>query len=504
MFKLTAVLLMGVVFLSGNDVMAAGKLTVSSPQDPGSLDPVDTFLVNWASIGTNVFDGLTWRGPDMKIEPGLSTSWEELDNGMRIRFRLRQGVTFHNGEPFNATAVKFTFDRLLGQEGGKGPQQSNYISIKSVAIVDDYTVDFILKEHDPVLLTKLAGYGAMIVPPKYIAEKGEEYFNMHPIGTGAFQVVDYQPRIKVALQANEHYWRGAPKLSELEYRFISEPATAVAELQAGRVDLVIPPTIPVGMIDTIRKSNNLDVVTAQSPTVVSLRFNTRDGITKDLRVRKALNLAIDREAIIQSILMGQAEAISSFQSSLSFGNDPAMKPVAYDPEQARALLKEAGVKDGAEIQIDIRGNDATFGEVAQAIASYLQVVGINATVKTYETNVLLNDIIPNGKTGAMFQQSWGGWTFDFDNTAIALYHTGEKWNPYERNEELDKMLLAQRSILNRSEREKALQDIAHYTVDHAYEMNLYSTRAIYGINKRVKNFVPAPDSRMLLNTVEVQ
>ena len=224
---------MGVVFLSGNDVMAAGKLTVSSPQDPGSLDPVDTFLVNWASIGTNVFDGLTWRGPDMKIEPGLSTSWEELDNGMRIRFRLRQGVTFQNGEPFNAAAVKFTFDRLLGQEGGKGPQQSNYISIKSVAIVDDYTVDFILKEYDPVLLTKLAGYGAMIVPPKYIAEKGEEYFNMHPIGTGAFQVVDYQPRIKVALQANEHYWRGAPKLSELEYRFISEPATAVAELQAG-------------------------------------------------------------------------------------------------------------------------------------------------------------------------------------------------------------------------------------------------------------------------------
>ena len=98
---------------------AEGTLTVSSPQDPGSWDPVDTFLVNWASVATNIYDGLTYRGPDTKLVPGLATSWEVLDDGLRIRFALREGVTFHNGEPFNADAVKFTFDRLMGEEGKK-------------------------------------------------------------------------------------------------------------------------------------------------------------------------------------------------------------------------------------------------------------------------------------------------------------------------------------------------------------------------------------------------
>ncbi|MEN5277115.1 ABC transporter substrate-binding protein [Brucella sp. TWI432] len=483
---------------------AAGKLTVSSPQDPGSWDPIDTFLVNWASVATNIFDGLVYRGPDLKIVPGLAASWEELDDGKRIRFNLREGVTFHDGEPFNAEAVKFTFDRLLGDEGAKGPQRSNYMAIEKVEVIDDKTVDFHLKAPDPVLITKLAGYGAMIVPPKYIAEKGEDYFNTHPVGTGPFKFVSYEPKVNIKLEAFADHWGGAPKLSELEYRFITEPSTAVAELQAGRVDLVIPPTIPIGMIPTIEGDENLELVTTAGPTVDALRFNTRDGITKDERVRKALIMAVDRDAIIQSILAGQAEPIASFQGALSFGYDPELKPLPYDPEQAKKLLEEAGVQPGATVQIDVRGNDATFNEVTQAVASFLQMVGINATIKPYDVNVLLNDVIPQGKTGAMFQQKWGGWTFDYDNTAYAMYHSGEKWNPYEKDERLDKMLEAQRSVLDRGEREKMLQEIAKYAADKAYEMPLYSSKAIYGVNKRVKNFVPAPDNRLRLTDVTVE
>ncbi|MFN3497839.1 MAG: ABC transporter substrate-binding protein, partial [Pannonibacter indicus] len=318
---------------------AAGKLTISSPQDPGSWDPIDTFLVAWAAVSTNIFEGLTYRGPDLKLVPGLAESWEELDEGKRIRFTLRKDVKFHNGEPFNAAAVKFTFDRLLGEEGAKGPQRSNYIVIDSVEVIDDYTVDLKLKNPDPVLLTKLAGYGAMIVPPQYIAEKGEEFFNTNPVGTGPFKFVSYAPKASISLAANPDYWGGAPKLSELEYRFISEPATAVAELQFGRVDLVIPPTIPIGMIPTIESDNNLEIVSVPGPTVDALRFNTRDGITADPRVRKAIIMAVDRAAIVQSILAGQGAEIASFQSALSFGYDAELKPLPYDPEGARKLLQ---------------------------------------------------------------------------------------------------------------------------------------------------------------------
>jgi len=482
---------------------ADGKLTVSSPQDPGSWDPIDTFLVNWASVGTNIYDGLTYRGPDMELVPGLATSWEELDEGKRIRFTLREGVAFHNGEPFNAEAVKFTFDRLLGEEGGKGPQQSNYTSIERVEIIDELTVDFYLKAADPVLLTKLAGYGGMIVPPKYVAEVGEEAFNLNPVGTGAFKFVSYSPKVGIVLAANPDYWGGAPKIAELEYRFITEPSTAIAELQSGGVDLVIPPTIPIGMIPTIKADSNLELVTTAGPTVYSLRYNTRDGITADERVRRALTMAVDRETIVSSILGGEAEVISQLQGSRSFGFDPDLEPLPYDPDAAKALLEEAGVAPGAQVQIDIRGNDATFNEVVQAVSAYLSMVGVTATIQPYETNVLLNDIIPQGKTGAMFQQSWGGWTFDYDNTAYSMYHSGEKWNPYDSDPELDALLESQRPMTDRAEREAVLQQIAGYAFERNLEMPIYNLNAIYAINTRVKGFEPAPDSRMKLNEVSV-
>jgi peptide/nickel transport system substrate-binding protein len=485
------------------EATAAGKLTVSSPQDPGSWDPIDTFLVNWASLATNVFEGLTYRGPDMKLVPGLATSWDVLDDGLRIRFTLREGVKFQNGEDFNADAVKFTFDRLLGEEGAKGPQQANYTAIDTIEVIDAQTVDFHLKQPDAVLLTKLAGYGAMIVPPKYYAEVGDETFNMKPIGTGPFKMVSYEPKVGVKLEAFAGYWGGAPKLDEVDYRFITEPATAIAELQAGGVDLVIPPTIPVGMIPTIKDDSNLELVSTAGPTVSALRFNTRDGITADPRVRKALIMAVDRDTIVNSILGGEAAVIASFQGALSFGYDAAMKPLPYDPEAAKALLKEAGVPAGATVEINTRGNDATFNEVAQAIAAYLSIVGINATIKPYETNVLLNDIIPQGKTGAMFQQSWGGWTFDYDNTAYAMYHTGQKWNPYDSDATLDAMLEKQRPLTDVAERETILREIATYAADRALEMPLYNLNALYAVNKRVHGFVPAPDNRLKLNDVSV-
>ena len=481
---------------------AAGTLNVAIHQDPGNWDPIATFLVSWGAVGSQVFDGLIMRTPDMKLVPGLATKWEFLDNNTKLRFTLREGVKFHNGEPFNADAVKFTFDRLLGDEGKKGPQQSNYNAIEKVVVVNANTVDFLLKNPDPVLLTKLAGYGAMIVPPKYITEKGSAYFGASPVGTGPFKFVDYKPKVSLSFERNASYWGGAPKLDNLVYRFITEPATQAAELQAGRID--VANQIPLAMIDTLKKDSKLAVQSMDGPVALAMRYNTQRGIMKNKEVRKALTMAVDRDAIIKSILLGHAKPIASFQGALSFGNDPALKPLPFNPAQAKAMLAKAGVKPGTQIQIDFRGSDSNFREVAQAVASYLQGVGIVASLKPYDTNVLLNDIIPQGKTGAMFQQLWGGWTFDYDNTAYAMYHTGQKWNPYDSDPELDKLLEAQRPMTDAAQREKLLQDIAVYAADRALEMPLYNLNAIYAINKRVENFVPAPDSRLKLNDVTVK
>jgi peptide/nickel transport system substrate-binding protein len=134
--------------LTATGAHSTGTATVAVALDPGSWDPIDTFLIDWSSAANNIFDGLTSRGPDMKLKPGLAASWEFLDDNARIRFKPRESVKFHNGDPFNAAAVKFTFDRLLGAEGRKSPQQSNYNASERVEAVDGNTVEFIMKQPD--------------------------------------------------------------------------------------------------------------------------------------------------------------------------------------------------------------------------------------------------------------------------------------------------------------------------------------------------------------------
>lgn len=481
---------------------AAGTLNVAINQDPGSWDPIDTFVTFWGSVGSNLYDGLTMRGADLKLQPSLATGWEYLDDNKRLRFTLRQGVKFHNGEPFNAEAVKFTFERLLGAEGAKGPQKSNYDSIGEVKAVDEYTVDFILKQPDPVLLTKLAGYGAMIVPPKYIQEQGEEHFNTHPVGTGPFKFERYQPKVNVTLTRNDDYWGGKPKLDKVVYRFISEPGTQVAELQAGRIDIAT--LIPLGLIETVKQSGNADIVSTGGPTAYALRYNTRRGITRHRDVRRALIMAVDRDTIVKQLLLGQAKTIASFQGPQSFGYDPEQKPLPFDLAAAKKLLAAAGVKPGATVQIDVRGSDSNFREVAQAVSGYLQAVGVRASLKPYETGVLLNDIIPGGKTGEMWQNQWGGWTYDYDNTAYLMYHSGQKWNPYDNDPKLNAMLQAQRAVYDVKQREAMLREIASYVADQALELPLYSLNTIVGVNKRVKHLDVPGDIRFrfLDTTVE--
>lgn len=479
----------------------SGTLTIATAQDPQSWDPIDTFLVAWGTVAHNIYDGLIIRGPDLKLQPGLATKWTYV-NPKTLRFTLRTGVKFHNGEPFNAAAVKYTFDRLLGSEGKKGPQQANYNSIKEVKVINPTTVDFVLLQTDPVLLTKLSGYGAMIVPPKYIKEKGDTYFNSHPVGTGPFKFVSYTSGQDIKLAANKEYWGGAPKAANVTYRFIEEPSTRVAELQAGRVDIAT--AIPVAQAATVKSNANLTLQAVSSPTVQALRLNFTHAPTDDLRVRQALNYAIDKDAIIKSILQGYASPIASMQSSKSFGYSPNLKSYPYDPAKAKALLTAAGVKPGTTIGIDFVGTDAVFREVAQAIAGFLQVVGLKADLKSYETNTFYSDIIPKNKTSNGYQMGWGGWTFDFDNTAYLLYRSGQFWNADLKDKKLDALLDSQHNLADQKKRLTILGQIAQYAHDQAIDVPLYNQQDLWGVSKRVQNFQAPSDSLLHLQNVSVK
>ncbi|MCV0429857.1 MAG: ABC transporter substrate-binding protein, partial [Roseibium sp.] len=343
--------------------------------------------------------------------------------------------------------------------------------------------------------------GAMIVPPKYLEEVGEEAFDMHPVGTGPFKVIKYTPTVDVKLERFDGYWDGKANVDDLTIRFIPEQATRIAELLSGGVDIAL--NIPTTSVETVEQSDKVDLVPVDGPTVEILRFKTKDAVTSDPRVRKAIIMAIDRNMIIEALLKGLATPITSAQGSKSFGFDPKIEGYPYDPAAAKALLAKAGVKPGTKISLDMRNDRDNLREIAQVIASYLKAVGLDLQIRTHETSVFFDEIVSKGKSGEMFHFGWGGWTFDFDNTAYLLYHTGERNNPYIDDSRLNELLEKQRQTYDTDVRLKALQEVAAYAHDHALDIPLYNLATIYGVNKRVKGFVPAPDDRTRYMSVTV-
>lgn len=478
------------------------SLVVAIPTDPQSWDPIDTFLLDWSSVASSIYEGLVDRNLDLELEPGLAESWEFKDD-LTLEFKLREGVEFHNGEPFNANAVKFTFDRLLGEEGAKGPQQSNYTSIDSVEIVSDYEVVFHLNQPDPVLLTKLAGYGAMIVPPEYVQENSEEFFNDNPVGTGPFKFSEYKRDQFISLEKNENYWKeDLPKLDEVTFRFIPEASTRLAELQTGTIDIM--KRVEISQANSVKDSAHISLEEVGSPTVFSLRFDVGHDIVDNQLVRQALNYAVDKEAIIDEILDGYGAMISTYQSDLSFGNNEELVPYAYDPEKAKELLAEAGVAEGTELELYIPGNDGTFKEIAQIISFYFEEVGINLNINSADPTTMNSDLIPQGKAGHLFRQGWGGWTLDFDNTAYLMYGEGEFWNPSFKDDKVQELLEAERSTVDQNKRAEIFKELTEVLYEIAPEINLYQEVALYGVNDRVVEFQPPHEDRIRLENVSVK
>jgi peptide/nickel transport system substrate-binding protein len=470
--------------------------------DPQSFDPITTFTLTWGMIASNIFDGLVYRGEDLKIDKskGLATDWKVI-SPTDVRFFLRKGVTFQDGEPFNAAAVKFTFDRLLGPFGQKGPQYFQYKTIKEVKVDDPYTVDFITTVPNPVMITELAGYGAMIVPPAYIQKHGNAYFGTHPIGTGPFMVTKYVPGSEVDLARYTNYWRGPARMAKVIYRFIPEDATRLAELQTGHIDIM--QKVAIAQASVIKSASNLRLYPVGSTTVEGIFLNGRISPTDSIAVRQAINYAIDTKSIIKDILDGYGVQVSTFQSAESFGNDPSLQPYPYDPAKAKALIASAHLSSIPTLTFTIDGTDTVFKQIAEVVVAELQQVGLNVNLATVTPTVLYNTDIPNGKYGNMASFVWGGWTVDFDNTAYSLYHTGQVYNPGYSNPTVDTLLTEARSTLDQNRRlvlYKQLDGILYHDVP---TVSLFQSVNLWAASTNVHGFVAPPDDRLELLNVSL-
>ena len=280
-----------------------GELRVAIPWTPENLDPTMNLSSIRATVGVSIFDSLVGRDADQRIVPKLAESWKLLDDNT-WQLRLRRGVIFHDGEPFNAEAVRFTFQRVLDPEQ-RSPNRATIAEIIRVDIVDDLTVHLVTRQPYAPLIPRLLDFP--MLPPKYTAEKDNQGMALRPVGTGPFRFVELVKDDRLVVEAFDRHWRGAPRVRRIIYKPIPEPFTRAAALRNNEVDLIT--TVPPSLARELERVSGIRVQRVPSTWIIYLGLNALKKPLSDVRVRQALNYATDVDAIIKNVLEGQGRRL---------------------------------------------------------------------------------------------------------------------------------------------------------------------------------------------------
>jgi peptide/nickel transport system substrate-binding protein len=366
-------------------------LVVAVPSDPANLEPGSNRAEPIGSeIILNVFDTLVaWTPPDFaELEGRLAESWTISEDGRTFTFQLRDGVTFHDGTPFDAEAVKFSLERTLEMNSYV---QATFGLIEDISVTSPGEVAITLSEPYPAFLSILAQPQAAIVSPTAVAEKGDA-FAVEPVGTGPFVFESYQPDTSVTLTANPDYFRGAPEIERLIFRIIPDASTRRLELEAGGVDIVQQQgqLQAIAAADIAALSGNPDIEILEAPSQIIRQFEFNNSLTEgplaDVDVRRALTYAIDYEGLLEGIFGGTAVRVYGPLTSNSWAYNPRMEEIApsYDPERARELLAEAGV-DPADLDLTLYSfQGQLWGALSTFVQANLADIGIDVTIAQTE------------------------------------------------------------------------------------------------------------------------
>ncbi len=467
-------------------------VVIAQGVDPGTLDPQNHYETPAFNVLLNIYETLLLRSDDMKLQPLLASSWK-LVNDTTWEFKLQKGVKFHNGEDFNAAVVKFSLERIADPKN-KLKQTTLVGIIDRVEIVDDYTVRITTTKPYPYLDAQLGHIGAMM-PPKYTQEKGPAYIAANPVGTGPYKFARWVKDDHLTLEANEKYWRGAPKIKKVIFRPIPEATTRVAGLQTQELDIIV--NIPPHLSRLMDWKGRSAVAKVPSSRVIFMGFETtKGGPAADKRVRQAICQAIDIDKIIKKTLEGNGIRLGTPFTKYHFGYDAAIQPYPFNPEKAKKLLAEAGYPNGFDFVLNSpTGRYLNDKEVSEAVAGDLRKVGINTTVRIGEWGGYMNMLYAH-KGGPSYILGWGGATFDADATLFPLLRTGQVLSHYS-NPALDALIEEGRSIMDKAKRQKIYSQAAKLVNEDAAWAYGYQQVDIYGVSERV-NWKPRPDEKLIV------
>jgi peptide/nickel transport system substrate-binding protein len=475
-------------------------LTIGRDTDMVSFDIHDHNTTSTEAIHTNMFGYLLKRDKTMKQQPDLAVSWENIDE-TTWRFKLREGVKFHNGDPFTAADVKFTLERIAKDD--KLIEHGNYKQIKEVKIIDDYTVEIVTHAAEPALLNRLSRLGSGMLPSKYIEENGWDHFLKNPVGTGPYKFVEWIRDDRLVLEAFGDYFGGQPKWDKVVFRVIPEESTRVAELLTGGVDIAInvPPS------DLERIDNNEGTHTAKGLTqrVMMLVVRMTEGsVTADPRVREAIELAIDNKALTESILEGAGTPTRTRVTPGNVGANPELfDTYLYDPERAKQLLKEAGYENGLELTFSAPAEGYLKGkETAELITAMLSEVGITVKLELLEPSKY-KEKYRGKKMNELYMIGYGNSMFD---AALALSRLSEERAKGEtdyNNPEVNRLIEAAMINMNPEEREKQYQQAQEIIANDRPHIYLHQLKALFGVSDRLQ-FEPRLDEMTYVEDIELK
>ena len=474
-----------------------------------SLDPTMETTTAIRSTKYLMWDALLEIGPNGEIAPGIAESWEMSDDGLSWTFKIRDGVTFHNGEPLTADDVKFSLDRNRNDTAVGGSASLANEQIDSVEVIDDYTVEVHTKGPQPSLpyvLSPHESVAGIIEPKDYLLNEGGESFEEQrqlleraPIGSGPFRFVERTPGDSMVFERVDNHWRQTPSVERVEVLRVTEEATQISMLQAGEVDVIsispdqAEPLEAAGLeLRTVPQSNEIGLI---FPAI--WRDAAQGKPTANAKVRQALSLAIDRQAIVDSVLAGKASVKTTPFNTLPATSDIdeaaftqwAAENNAYDPERARALLAEAGYPkgfDGIQFFTFPRPGTPALPQIAEIVAAQWAEVGVNVQLvptdySSYRPHFV--NVDPQDTYNAGDANLWGtaprfGVFGAF--TSYVQYENGSA-QPV-RDPELDAMIARASSTMDDNERMSLVTQAYKRFLDQWVVIPIAVADTIYGVN----------------------
>ncbi|BBY15286.1 ABC transporter substrate-binding protein [Mycolicibacterium litorale] len=446
---------------------ASGNLVAAIAGEPDQLDPHKTSAYFSFEVLENVFDTLVEPDANLEMRPALAESWEVSPDQRVWTFHLRRGVTFHDGSPFTADDVVYSYRRIIDEEL---TNVDKFAAVTDITAVDPATVRITVDKPTPNLLTNLGGFKGMAIVSRANVESGR--IATHPVGTGPFSFAGATSGDLITLRANPSYWDGAPRISGVTFRFISEPSTALSALQAGEVDWT--DSVPPQRVSQLRDDESLRLAVTPSNDYWYLALNEARPPWNDVRVRRAIAYGIDREAIVAATSYGTA---ARNQLAIPEGN-PWYTPYdtySYDVDKAKSLLAEANAKPG-KLDMLVTSEYPETVTAAQIIADNLAPLGITVDIRTVDFATWLDE--QNNGNFDMLMMGWLG-NIDPDDFYYAQHHTNGTSNAQKFSDpEVDRLLDAGRVETNREARRDGYAKAATRIADEVSYIYLYNPSVI--------------------------